>query len=248
METNPAVGDIKSQPVYATFLVRLRALLIDTIIVTAGIAVLLLVAAFTEDIPGTGRVIVVALFALILLYEPVLVSRSGATIGHRRSGLRVVSDSTGGPPNFFVAFVRFFLKAALGLPAFVTMALTRRHQAFHDFLTATTVQVKDISVAFPSDFVPARAMGPIDEGEPSRMRRVIVLLLFLLLAYVGLVGVSAIGVTQGCLLNDVCTSGDRLVRRVADIVFLAVMLVIIVLGWQGRLPGSRRRAASTLAD
>lgn len=244
METDLPIETVASQPVYATFMARLRALLIDAIIITVAIAVLLLLAAFTEDLPGTGRIVIVAIFALVLLYEPVLVSRSGATIGHRRSGLRVVSDRTNGPPSFLVAFARFVLKTALGLPAFVTMALTRRHQAFHDLLTRTTVQVNDTSAVFPFDYVAARPAAPGEASKPSRLRRVIVSVAFLLLAYIALIGVLAMAVSGSCLLNSACSPNDELVRRIADIVFLTVMLMIIVLGWQGRLPGARRRPPS----
>jgi uncharacterized RDD family membrane protein YckC len=142
-------------PVYATFGQRLRALVIDLAILVGAIVAIVVVGDMTRHLPGSGRVLVVALYALIL-YEPLMVWHYGATIGHRVTNLHVVYDATGGKPGFLRASARFVLKTVLGLPSFLTMAITRRYQAVHDALTHTTVQIRDMSLARPGDYHEAR--------------------------------------------------------------------------------------------
>src|SRR5215217_4317487 len=107
-----------------------------------SLVVITIIGAVTDDVPGSGRVVIVALLGVVLLYEPILVSVRGATIGHRRVDLQVVTGS-GHRPGFGRALARYLIKAILGIPAFLTMMLTRRHQALQDILTGTTVQVRD---------------------------------------------------------------------------------------------------------
>ena len=80
------------------------------------------------------------MFGLFFVYEPLFIWRRAATIGHAKNHL-VVADATGRTPGLGQAFARYFIKLVLGLPSFVTMALSRKHQAVHDVLTRTTVQL-----------------------------------------------------------------------------------------------------------
>jgi uncharacterized RDD family membrane protein YckC len=140
-------------PVYAAINLRARAFLIDAVVVGGGLALLIVLSLFLEDVPGFGRMFVMLFWALALLYEPLLVWRRGATIGHRRANIQVVSDATGGSPGFVTAFFRFLIKGFLGFPSFLAMAFTRRHQSVHDYLTRTTVQLRDPSIARSFDMV-----------------------------------------------------------------------------------------------
>lgn len=51
-----------------------------------------------------------------------------------------------------IAFARYIIKVVLGLPSFISMAFTSRHQAVHDVLTRTTVQIRDLTLAVPDDY------------------------------------------------------------------------------------------------
>jgi hypothetical protein len=103
-----------------------------------------------------------------VLYEPLLVAWRGGTIGHFATNLRVVGPA-GGNPSFARAFARYVVKTALGLPSFISMTLTRRHQAVHDVLTRTTVQIRDSSRARPGDYyVPSPTSTAIqDLSDPG---------------------------------------------------------------------------------
>ena len=151
------------RPLYATFTRRFRALVLDLAVITAAVVALVLFAMATESVPGSGRIVVGLLFAL-LLYEPLMVWRYGATLGHRWANLHVVASS-GGRPNLGQAFLRHWIKSLVGLPSFVTMLFTRRHQALHDVLTRTTVQVREPVFARPWDYYAVRGDG--DEAHTA---------------------------------------------------------------------------------
>ena len=131
-------------PRYARFSRRLRAMLIDwiiTLIVMFG-AVWLAASVGNDNFSrGIGILAVVVL----VLYEPILVSRMGGTLGHYFTNLRVVDDRDGGNIGFARACARVVVKGVLGLYSFVILAATRRNQAVHDLLTRSTVQIRDRS-------------------------------------------------------------------------------------------------------
>jgi hypothetical protein len=74
--------------------------------------------------------------------------------------LRVVDDNTGGNPGLMKALGRFLIKGLLGVASFVSMSLARRHQALHDMMTRSTVQVRDPSKAAPHHYVLDREPPP----------------------------------------------------------------------------------------
>jgi uncharacterized RDD family membrane protein YckC len=113
---------------YARFMPRLRALYIDAIIMmVVAFAVLFVAVRLRSD--NIARVLGFTLVVSWLLYEPLLVSFAGGTIGHRRTNLRVVDDRTQGNVSLLKAIARSFVKAALGWVSFFTMFTTRRSQA-----------------------------------------------------------------------------------------------------------------------
>ena len=218
-DASVSIEEVQS-PAYATFTVRARALVIDSAIGAAALIALMIFSSATENLRGSGVATVIAIWAFILLYEPVLVAVYGGTLGHRWSNLRVVSDETGRPPNFFVAFARFLLKGILGVYSFVAMGFTRRHQALHDVITGTTVQLRDVAAAQDFEYVNERAPDD-DVAMPSLGQRVFVAILYFIAIYFILGGAS-----------------------------LVLAPLIVILGWYGGLPGARRRSrpAPTVDD
>jgi uncharacterized RDD family membrane protein YckC len=236
---SPSNDEVPIPPVaYASFTARARALVIDAIVTISCLAVVMLAGAITSDVPGSGRVMIIAVIAIVLLYEPVLVSRRGATVGHRRVQLQVVTAS-GDSPGFFRAFARYLIKALLGLPAFITMMLTRRHQALHDLLTATTVRVLNpahaasyhVSVERPADWM---------VGGPSIARRLLVIAGFLTLVFIVWAILITTSLSEGCLSQQQCTATEHVVNVGGMVFWLGASAACIVLGWRGQLPGARR--------
>lgn len=231
-----------ARPIYAAINLRARAFLIDAAIVGGGVMALVILSTFLEEVPGFGPVLLIAMFGLIFFYEPILVAARGATIGHRRANIQVVSDATRGPPGFLVAFARFLIKGLLGIPSFVGMAFTRRHQAVHDLLTGTTVQLRDPSIARSYDFVVERSASAVPGVEAPRRRRIVAIVLYIIGAFEVLNLIATALLSRGCRVNDECTAIDRSNAVLTTLVFLAAVVGIVVLGWSGRLPGARRTA------
>lgn len=227
---------------YARLNSRVNALLVDTAIIAVVFIVLIIVAGATEDIPGSGRILLVLIFAWLLLYEPVQVWRYGGTIGHRRANLRVVADSTGGAPTFPVSFARFLVKSFLGFPSFISMAFTRRHQAMHDLLTGTTVQLRDLSIAASTDYLRERVPETVAIEVPaSGPRRTMVTLVYIAGAYVASGVLSGGLVSEACRSKGDCSTVDSANSRLVTYIFLAGALAIAILGLRGRLWGTRAR-------
>lgn len=229
---------------YATFTGRVRALLIDMCIVALGLVVVVVGSDFAEGIPGSGRIAWLAMFALVVMYEPVLIWRRGATIGHARNHLRVVRAETGRAPGLLRAFARYVAKLVLGLPSFVTMAFTRKHQAVHDWLTQTVVEVAPDADSDAAPFHVEREDAP-DEILPSAPRRLAIIVAYLFGMFVAYAIVESLIDQGGCASERSCVGGQRVAIEALALVWLAISFAAIVAGWKGSLPGARRTTASS---
>ena len=230
-------------PLYARFSRRLRGIVIDWIIAMAVLfgAVMLASAVRNDDFSRTLGFLVVA---FLLLYEPVLVTFTGGTLGHTFSNLRVVDDRTGGNVSFPKAFARLLIKAVLSWYSFVILAATRRNQAVHDLLTRSTVQIRNPARARVGQYVTERT-EPADGSMPSRLRRSVVTILYLVLSlavyFVMVGGLIEAGVpSERCLDQDFCSADERFLLIASAIGTLLLFAAVIALGWRGRLPGARR--------
>lgn len=222
-------------PRYARFSRRLRAMLLDwiiTLIVMFG--ALLLAATMGDD--NVSRALGVSVVIALLLYEPVLVSYTGGTLGHFFANLRVVDARNGGNISFPKACARVAIKGLLGLYSFVTLAATRRNQAVHDLLTGSTVQIRDPAKAFPGQYMTERA-EPADADMPSGLRRVMVIFAYLLLMFVADAVMMAGSLSPACKDSNFCSAG---IGFAAGIMPLALAALLIGLGWKGRLLGARK--------
>ncbi|MBR0716321.1 RDD family protein [Bradyrhizobium liaoningense] len=237
-----------SAPRYARFSRRLRGMLLDWMI---AMAVLFGAVALASNIRNdtAARALGVAAVAVLLLYEPLLVSRFGGTLGHIWTNLRVVDDR-GGNVGFAKAFLRFLIKSLLGWYSFVSMMATRRNQAVHDLLTRSTVQMRDAAKARAGQFI-AERQEVNDAVMPSRLRRTLVTLAWLavgIIVYlVTLDAVLQVGLlSSACLDRDFCSPAERVISIAAAVVLLLMIAVVIGLGWRGRLFGARRAQADVL--
>jgi uncharacterized RDD family membrane protein YckC len=138
---------------YARVWPRVKAILIDGFILAAAF---LVAALLGSRLAGAGPVAFVVWVAVWALYDPLLVSLTGGTVGHHLLNLRVVSDRTGGNPSLPKAFVRNVAKGVLGAVSLLAMALSSRSKALHDWIAGTTVQARDPSLALSRDFTKVR--------------------------------------------------------------------------------------------
>lgn len=240
MSTNATTAVDAAMPTrYATFTGRVRAVLVDSCIVAVGLIVIVVGSDFAEGIPGSGRIAWLAMFALVFLYEPILIWRRGATIGHARNHLRVVRVETGRAPGLLRAFARYVAKVVLGLPSFVTMAFTRKHQAVHDWLTETVVEVTPDADPDAAPFYVERQDDP-DEILPSAARRLAIVVAYLIGIFVLYAIVERMIDPAGCANERSCVGGQRMAIDALALAWLAISFAAIVAGWKGSLPGARR--------
>jgi uncharacterized RDD family membrane protein YckC len=227
---------------YGRFSRRLRAFVIDSIIIML-LLVAALFAAVTANSDKIARILGITFVGIWVLYEPVLVWASGSTIGHYLTNLRVVDDRTHGNLSFLKAIARLLIKTVLGAYSFITMALTSRHQAVHDLLTRSTVQVRDRSKASFDDYVPERKEPP-GLTRSSRTRRILMIVVYLFGAFiVYALAVQALEasnfVSESCVSSAKCSAVEYATNMVFALIWLGASVLLIVQGWRGRLYGCR---------
>ena len=223
---------------YGRFPRRLRAFIIDWAIIMLLLttALFLAVSANSDQV---GRVLGLTFLGIWLLYEPLLVSFTGSTVGHYLTNLRVVDDKTHGNVGFLKATARHLIKTLLGFYSFITMATTSRHQAVHDLMTQSTVQVRDRSKASSNDYIAERT-ELLTPGMPSRIRRILIILGYLIVGYLFFaVALSAL-VSQSCINSARCSSVENAMTIVLGVIWLAATVLLVIFGWTGRLYGCRR--------
>jgi uncharacterized RDD family membrane protein YckC len=230
-------------PRYARFPRRLRGIIIDWIFSMVLLFGALLVAASVGS-DHVSRILGILVVLVLVLYEPVLVSMTGGTLGHYLTNLRVVDERDRGNVSFLKALARFALKGLLGWYSFIVITATRRNQAIHDLLTRSTVQIRDPARARPNDYITERADFQSPD-MPSRPRRVTVICVYLVLAALvyGLVVVAArtTGVLSPACMNDAnCSVVGGFLNLVAALVWIAASAACVGLGWRGRLLGAQR--------
>jgi uncharacterized RDD family membrane protein YckC len=229
---------VTTGPRYARFARRLRGIMLDTIFGLTGMAVALLIAASSGN-DNVSRAVGLVFVAVLLLYEPVLVSLTGGTLGHYLTNLRVVDDR-GGNVSFLKALARMLIKGFLGWYSFVILMATRRNQAIHDLVTRSTVQVRDPAKASPGQYVTER-IEPANTNMPSAGRRVVVILAYMLMSLVLRAVVMTAFTSQSCIQNtSYCSGAYKIIDVVMSVAWLFVIALVIGFGWKGKLFGARK--------
>ena len=226
---------------YPRLVRRVRAYLIDQMVLLALFAAWLLLLPWMEGFTSAQRIF--ALMAPIWLAEPCLVSLTGATIGHHLMRLRIRDARADRNLGFFRATLRAVLRLMLGWLSVLFILVTRRRQALHDVLLGSVVVIArpeglpayDLLAALPFDLQRA-------PGMPSKWRRLLIVLLYLLAASIA-VGVAAVVlISPQCSSDEMCTREEEIVQAICGWAWLAAAAAIVVLGMRGRLWGARRSA------
>jgi phosphate/sulfate permease len=230
-------------PRYARFPRRVRGIIIDWIFSMVLLFGALFVAASVGS-DHVSRALGTLVVLVLVLYEPVLVSLTGGTLGHYLTNLRVVDERDQGNISFLKALVRFALKGLLGWYSFIVITATRRNQAMHDLLTRSTVQIRDPAKARPDQYITERADFQSPD-MPSRPRRVAVICVYLVLAALvyGLVVAAArtTGVLSSACMNDAnCSVVGGFLNLAAALIWIAASAACVGWGWRGKLLGAQR--------
>jgi uncharacterized RDD family membrane protein YckC len=249
MSANTSAHSADKQ-LYAGLLIRVRAYFVDSIIIFLTLMVAIISAA-KLGMPLIGWITLL----IVILYDPVLVSRSGSTIGHRYYNLKVIRSSTGAIPNFPQALIRYITLLGLGWLSFLAMLFTGKHQAIHDMISKTIVVPISNDDASLKSFTYEQNADP---QMPPAWRRVVVVLAYLagigILSFVLLIGLVESGFIGSQCYDDWVASNDLaspsscnfieyLILNVLPVSSPITIWVVIIgtmfLGAKGKLPGAR---------
>lgn len=123
---------------YALLPDRIKALMIDAIILIAAMYLVSEIFSAFEQVPNFVRFLA-ALF-IFVLYDPIFTSTQGGTIGHTYSGIGVRRENDlSSNINFPMAFFRFIFKYFLGWLSLLTVTGNKEKKAIHDFIAGSVV-------------------------------------------------------------------------------------------------------------
>jgi uncharacterized RDD family membrane protein YckC len=121
---------------YASLSDRIKALVIDQIILIVTMFLTSEVLGNFENVPTSLRFILFVSY--FFLYEPVSIAFFKGTIGQQFINIRVENEK-GNAVNFFAAVLRMIIKYSLGWISLLTVHGDSRKQAIHDNLVNSLV-------------------------------------------------------------------------------------------------------------
>lgn len=124
---------------YAQLSTRIKAAFVDTVVLIILMYSATEILNLFDVVPNYIRIIIFTF--LFLLYEPILVSIYGATIGHFFNDI-VVKNEKDETKNliFPKAILRYILKFLLGWLSFLTLSGNEKKQAIHDLAANSIVK------------------------------------------------------------------------------------------------------------
>lgn len=127
---------------YPGVFLRAKAAIVDSIIIILLLLLVTDIFSNFENVPDAAKIIA---FVLIFgLYDPIMVSIFGSTVGHRFNNLKVQKLANGKKINFLQAIIRFIVKALLGWLSFLTVSSNENKQAIHDGIVKSVVVFDNI--------------------------------------------------------------------------------------------------------
>lgn len=133
---------------FAGITVRLKAMVGDVIFLVVMMFVITAFFDSSGDKSEGSRII--AFVCLFFLYEPLMVAVFGGTIGHLSCKLRVREEANQQKKiNFFIAIIRFLVKAFFGIFSLVSIGVSEKSKGLHDMVVGSVVldlniEIKDL--------------------------------------------------------------------------------------------------------
>ncbi|MEO0424212.1 MAG: RDD family protein [Pseudomonadota bacterium] len=227
---------------YPVLFLRIKAMFMDSL----SLSILVIFLAF---LPGKLGIDAPALRWLILigpllLFEPMMIWRTGGSVGHHYAGIRVISERTG--ENLFIlnGVARLIVKLTLGLPSVITMVMTKRHRSLHDLLSGSVVVFKDEARAPQRHKLAPRDITFVGR-KPSVLRRLAVAVAYwLLMLFVIAIPISLL-ISDACIDAGACTEREITILDGTGTLTFAAAVLLLALGMVGKLPGAYWRKSST---
>jgi uncharacterized RDD family membrane protein YckC len=229
-----------NQDIFASLATRIKASIIDSIILMAlFISIPMVIGAFSNS---ESTIKAVVMFAPLLLLEPFLVAYLGSTIGQFVFGIKIVRVDSRSNCPLFASFFRYLAKTVLGGVSLIYMLFSRKHQAIHDHLAGTIVLISRKKLEKNP------ALAKYGEAEqtlsreyiyPSSFRRFILFVVWYIFS-ANIIGT----VTEIVATMAISGHAGRLpdfVDMLLSIVLAVVFIALAVLAAKGYLPGARRK-------
>jgi uncharacterized RDD family membrane protein YckC len=127
---------------FPVLLARVKALLIDALILLSIFTAASLILDKLESTPDWVRGFIYIFMAF--LYDPILTSMTGGTLGHKMIGIKVKRYSQPDMNiSFPMALFRFLIKGSLGWLSFLTVTSNEHKRALHDKFSGSIVLYKN---------------------------------------------------------------------------------------------------------
>ncbi|MBX2805605.1 MAG: RDD family protein [Hyphomicrobiales bacterium] len=226
---------------YAKLSVRIRAVIYDSMVFFFSMIVAVTLA-IAVDSDFAAKFVGAIWVLFILLYEPLMVSIKGGTIGHIVCNTRVVDEHTLGNPSLLKASARFLIKTILGWISLVTVTASKRKKAVHDLLTGSSVQARNANKMKVYDFT----LELNELSKASILKRIIGIVIYSIALIAILIGIIEVTyyfdlMSFNCIEYDRCAFSEYLLFFALNIGWLLAEFEIIAFGWRGRLYGFRAR-------
>jgi uncharacterized RDD family membrane protein YckC len=138
---------MKNQSPFPGVADRFKAMFIDSFVLIGFAIAFTFIFSSIGDVSDTARIL--AFVFLVALYDPLLTSFLGGTIGHFVMGLRVRRMNDYSKKIILpMAFIRYLVKASLGWISLLTVGGNFEHRAIHDFVGNSIVVYEKQSLNF----------------------------------------------------------------------------------------------------
>ena len=223
---------------YPRLLRRVQAVLIDSLVIVIIFYFCVITGAYLDLENPVLKTIY--MFAPSVSIEPVMIAMTGSSIGHHFIGLKVRHINSDKNINIFLAYIRFSLKFLFGIPSLIFVLTTRKHQAVHDMLTKAIVIHKNPSAVPINERLEERTEKEKDYRFPSKVRRTLIILLYMFFTLVLMSILSVLFVSEECLLYDSCSNSEDALTIILSFVWWGSIFILVFLGWSGKLLGCRK--------
>lgn len=229
---------LDSDAIYPRLIRRVRAVLVDSVILIALVVVWLFTLPLVADSHPAAKIGPLAL--AIVFVEPVMVSLTGGTPGHHLMGLKIQSAGSGRRIGILRATVRALLRGIVGWLSFALVLTTRRHQALHDLVVRTVVVLRDPMQVPRTERFQERQPEESRYNYPPRKRRAFVIFVYLVAILFLSAATNLAAVSDSCLNGLRCGRADSVIAYLNSTLTLIALGASIVFGWRGQLLGCRR--------
>ena len=225
---NTASSPQSQVPHYANFSRRIQAVILDSFI----LAFLFLITAYIlSTVPLHSYVKIGIISALLLFLEPLLVSFTGASLGHHAKQIRIQNAATGKNLSIITALIRFVVKSLLGWLSVLLIFTTKRHQALHDKLVGSVVVMNKTAQMKGLTGVPEQVFKEEGYSYPSAFKRIAIILLYSIVIFFTSSIIMVLTISDGCLDHNRCISIELLYKTICGFMTVALLLVVISKGW-----------------